>query len=123
MRSTSPSVAESGSCVTITTSPRMPCARAIPPISIRGGASGRVTGALLFEDLDERALARPRRHGLHDRAQRAGGLAAAADHLAEVRLGDLELVDVGLALLDELDADLVRPVDEVHRHEPDQLAE
>ena len=55
------------------------------------------------------------------RAQGACGLAAAADDLAEIGLGDLELVDVGLALLDELDADFVRLVDEVHRQIADQL--
>ena len=67
----------------------------------------------LFEDLDERALARARRDRLHQRAQGASGLAAATDDLAQVGLGDLELVDVRLAFLDELDADFVRLVDEV----------
>src|SRR6187402_3730191 len=101
----------------------MPWARAMPPISSREGASrGVISGAgaraaRLFEDLDERALARAGGHRLHHRAQRAGGLAAAADDLAEIGLGDLELVHVRGALLDELDADLVRLVDEVHRHE------
>ena len=117
-----PSVSESGSCVTITTSPWMPWARAMPPISIardrRASARPR-----LFEDLDERALARPGRDRLDDRAQRASGLAAAADDLAEIGLGDLELVDVGLALLDQLDADFVGLVDEVHREIADQLGE
>src|SRR5262249_40968875 len=42
---------------------------------------------------------------------------------AEVGLGDLELVDVRGALLDELDADLVRLVDEVDRHVAEQLRE
>src|SRR5688572_3202028 len=76
---------------------------------------------MLFEDLDERALARARCHCLHHGAQRAGGLAAAADDLAEVRLGDLELVHVRVPLLDELDADFIRLLDEVHCHVADQL--
>src|SRR5262245_61625432 len=104
--STDPRVSESGSCVTITISPRMPCALATPPISIR--AMGGLPAGALFENFDERALARARRNRLDDRAQRASGLAAAADDLAKVGLGDLELVDVGLPLLDQLDADFVR---------------
>jgi hypothetical protein len=76
-----------------------------------------------FEDLAQGALAGPRRDRLDHRAQRPRGLAAAADDLAEVRLGDLELVDVRRALLDELDPDLVRPVDEVDREVADQLGE
>src|SRR5262249_50381910 len=112
------SVAESGSCVTITISPRIPWARATPPIAIRCGWPKR-----LFEDLDQRALARTRRDGLHDRAQRARGLATAADDLAEIRLSDLELVDVCRTLLDELDVNLVRLVDEVDREVTNELGE
>ena len=60
---------------------------------------------------------------LHERADRAGGLAAAADHLAEIVLGNLELVDVRGALLDQRDVNLVGPIDQVDREEPDQLRE
>src|SRR5688500_20326801 len=105
-----PSTSESGSWVTITTSPRMPWARAIPPISSRG--SPFTGGSGLFEDLDQRALARPGSDCLDDRADGARGLAAAADHLAEIGLGDLELVDVSGAFLDQLAPNFVGFVDE-----------
>ena len=60
---------------------------------------------------------------MHHGTQRAGGLAAAADDFAEIDLGNFELVDVRGALFDELDADLVRPIHEVHREVTDQLGE
>src|SRR4051794_38125806 len=107
-----------GSCVCTMISPRMPWARATPPISRSSRSDTR-----LFEDLDERPLARTRRDLLHDRAQRAGGLAAATDDLTEIALGDLELEHVGGALFDELDANFIGLVDEVHRHEADQLGQ
>ena len=52
-----------------------------------------------------------------------GLAAAAADHLAEIGLGDLELVHVRRALLDQLDANLVGPVDQVDREVADQLGQ
>src|SRR5262245_61213156 len=112
-------MSESGSWVTITISPRMPWARATPPISTL--ESPRGTAASLFEDLDQRALPRAGRHRLHDGAQRASGLAAAADDFAEVRFSNLELVDVGLTLLDQLDANFVGLVDEIDREVADEL--
>ena len=78
---------------------------------------------LPLEDLDQRTLARPGRDRLDDGAQRAGGLAATADDLAEIGLGDLELVDVGSALFDELDVHFVGLIDEVHRQIADELRE
>src|SRR5688500_13718518 len=78
---------------------------------------------LLLEDLDERPLAAAGRDRIDDRPDRAGRLARLSDHLAEIVLGDLELVHAGGALLDEGHPHFVPAVDEVDREVPDQLAD
>jgi hypothetical protein len=45
----------------------------------------------LFDDLEQDAAAGAGRGGAHDRAQRPRDPALAADHLADVVLGDVEL--------------------------------
>ncbi len=75
----------------------------------------------LLENLEDDAAAALRGGGREDRAQGLGGAALLADHLAEILLGDLELEDEGVGLLDLLDLDLLGVVDEAARQVVDEI--
>src|SRR5205823_11273464 len=72
-------------------------------------------------DLEHHALLATRGGRADDRAQRACDPPLAADHLADVVLGHVQLQDNGPFALDLLDADLVGLVDEPPRQVLDDL--
>ena len=75
--------------------------------------AGRAGARRSIDDVDEHATAVAHRGGLHDGAQRVGRAPAAADDLAVVVVGHRQLEDDGaVVLLEVLDLDLVRLVDE-----------
>src|SRR5207244_12937649 len=87
------------------------------------GRPTRPTLTSSVDDLDKDAVARPRRARPDDRAQRPGDPALAADHLADVVLGDVQLQHVRAVALDLLDVDRVRIVDEPPRELGQQFSQ
>src|SRR5438093_3138351 len=87
------------------------------------GRPTRPTVTYSVDDLDKNAIARARRAGTDDRAQRPRDPALAADHLADVVLGHVQLQDVGALALDLLDANRVRVVDEPPRQLGEQFSQ
>src|SRR5579859_5998128 len=82
--------------------PLMPCARSTNPMETRK----------LFENFEDGPLVLLGGSGLEELAHGAGGAALLADHLAEIVLGDGELVDGGAVLVELLHLDLVGLVHE-----------
>src|SRR4051794_11816846 len=76
----------------------------------------------LFHDLEQRAAAPARGRGADDRAQRTGDAALAADHLAHVVLGHVELDHQVAVAVDLLDPDRVRLVDQATGQVLDELS-
>jgi hypothetical protein len=77
----------------------------------------------LVDDLDKDAVARARGAGANDSAQRARDSPLAADHLADVVLGDVQLQDERAVALDLVDADGVGIVDEPPRQLGEQFSQ
>ena len=97
-----------------TSSPRRPCARTTTPT--RTSPSIPARSAIGVDDIDPHAAATD---ATHDRAQRGGRAAAAADHLAEVLRVHPDLEGASAAGGDQLDLHVVRVVDDP----PDQVLE
>src|SRR5437764_10428283 len=111
---TAPTVNLAGSSLACSTKkePSRPCGRPTRPTATRS-----------VDDLDKDAVARPRRARTDDRAQGAGDPALAADHLADIVLGDVQLQYVRAVALDLLDVDRVRVVDEPPRELGQQFSQ
>src|SRR5438094_864384 len=94
-----------GKSVTIRhfSSPRMPCAP-------RTWATTRNSGALNDVEVDSGAFAG--RSGFDEGAEASNDAALTADDFADVLFVDFELVDRGVAILDLVDLDRVRLVDQ-----------
>src|ERR1700753_561007 len=74
-----------------------------------------------IEDVDDDAAVDPHRGRLGDRPDRVGDTTAFADHPAEIPVGDADLVDEVTVLLELLDLDSVRVLDERLDEEFEQL--
>ena len=110
--STAPRAKRSGASLAPSTKkePSTPCGRPTRPT---------VTSSL--NDVEDHALARSGGARAHDRAQRPGEPALAADHLAAVIGGDVELEHGRILALDLLDAHGIGIVDELLRKPGEQL--
>jgi hypothetical protein len=81
-----------------------------------------IRSSLSVDDLDEDSLSFLDATGLHDAAQRLGGAALPADHLAPIVLGDAQLEHHGAVVFCELgDLDLVGAVDQCAGQELEEL--
>src|SRR5262245_39510751 len=89
----------------------MPCARSTNPMETRK----------LLEDFEDGPLVLLGGGGLEQLAHGARGAALLADDLAQIVLGDGELVDGGAVLVELLDLDLVGLVDQGLGDEEDEV--
>src|SRR5436853_5720450 len=108
------------------TQPRTPWARTTAPMGTSGEGlttSPVVVGAVLLEDLEADAAAGLGGGGGQHGADRLRGAALAADHLAEILLGDDELDHQPALLLHVLHLHLVLVIDEAAGDEGDELLE